>query len=396
MLKLHLTLTFLLLNLCLIAQTQLPINNASFEQGIAEPGKRSTEIPGWIDCGPNNETAPDVHSELSAFHNVKHSAAHGFNYLMMVTRDNDTQEMIGAPLSQELKKDSNYVLTVQLAKPATCISRSKKFKIEMEYTKGVILRIFGGDRVCETYQLLAESPVINDVDWNEHQFLLMPQQNFEFLFLQAYYDDQTQEPYNGSILLDNIQLFSKGAQHQAMHSMVSSGKQYEWHSVLKIDETIAELVPEGMERFPGDGDQAGHFQENYSPLLFQYELLKLEQFFTKRNTLLDFIKQTNPENLMLTIEALRYIHAHRAATVVEEMYQYFQLQQSSAITKMEAAYQMRKLEDAFSDVLESDEVIVKRIRNVMAHRSKYLQEIRMAMIDLLGGRDILNFAKKNP
>ncbi|MFT4663962.1 MAG: hypothetical protein ACI8YQ_001607 [Polaribacter sp.] len=396
MLKHHLTLPFLLLSLCPMAQTQLPINNASFEEGIAKPGKRNTEIPGWIDCGSNNETAPDVHSELSAFHNVKHSAAHDFNFLMMVTRDNDTQEMIGAPLSQELKKDSNYLLTLQLAKPAAYISRSKKLKIDMEYTKGVILRIFGGDRVCETTQLLAESPVINDVDWNEHQFLLMPQQDFEFLFLQAYYDDEAQEPYNGSILLDNVQVFNKGAQHQAMHSMVSSGKQYEWHSVLKIDETIAELVPEGMERFPGDGDMAGHFQKNYSPLLFQYELMKLEQFFTKKNTLVDFIKQTSPEDLMLTIEALRYIHAHRTATVVEEMYQYFQLQQSSAITKLEAAYQIRKLEKTFSTVMKSDEVIVKRIRNLITYRAKYLQEIRMAMIDLLGGRDVLNFAKKNP
>jgi hypothetical protein len=396
MTNLTLTLSLLLWSMLLIAQDAIPILNFSFEDGLAEAGTRFTEIPGWIDCGDNTETAPDVHSELTDFHGVKHSAAHGFNFLMMVTRDNDTQEMLCAPLPEEMKKDSNYILSVQLAKPATCISRSKKLQIEMEYNQGVILRIFGGYKACELYQLLAESPVISDVDWNEHQFLLMPKQNFDYLFLQAYYDGEAQGPYNGSILLDNVQLFTKGHQHQAMHTMIASGKQYEWHSVLKIDETIAELVPEGLESFPANSDQLTAFRDNFAPLIYQYELLNMERFFTNRATLIDFIKQTDPESLMLTIEALRYIHAHRTAEVIEKMFHYFQLQQTAAITNIEATFQMKKLEKDFDMVMEADDVIVKRVRHIMSFRTKYLTEIKMAMVELLGGRELLNMAKKNP
>jgi hypothetical protein len=397
MAKLTLTLSLLLWSKLLMAQNAIPIFNFSFEDGLAEAGTRFTEIPGWIDCGDNTETAPDVHSELSDFHGVKHSAAHGFNFLMMVTRDNDTQEMLCAPLPNEMEKDSNYILSVELAKPATCISRSKKLEIEMEYNQGVILRIFGGNKACEVYQLLAESPVINDVDWNEHQFLLMPQRNYDYLFLQAYYDGEAQEPYNGSILLDNVQLFSKSHQHhQAMHTMIASGKQYEWHSVLKIDEAIAELVPEGLESFPENSDQITAFQDHFAPLIYQYELLNMERFFTNRAPLLDFIKQTDPERLILTIEALRYIHAHRTAEVIEKMFHYFQLQQTGAIKKLDAAYQMKKLEIEFDRVMETDEVIVKRVRHVMTFRTKYLTDIKMAMVELLVGRELLNMAKKNP
>ncbi|MFK7808977.1 MAG: hypothetical protein AB8F74_14325 [Saprospiraceae bacterium] len=396
MTKLHLTNFLVLIGLCLSAQTVIPIENPSFELGLAEIGKRTTEIPGWIDCGSGKETAPDIHSELTDFHKVKHSAAQGFNYMMMVTRDNDTQEMIGAPLSSELRGGANYVLSIQLAKPATCISRSKKLEIDMEYNKGVILRIFGGNRVCDTYQLLAESPVIKDVDWNEHQFLLMPERDFKFLFLQAYYDGEAQEPYNGSILLDDIQLTDIGMQHRPMHSMISSGKQFEWQSVLKIDETIAELVPEGMESFPANGGQASQFQSTYAALLYQYELMNLEQFFTTRQTLVDFIKQSEPEKIDLTIEALRHVHAYKTAEIMQAMFKHFQLYQASAIPEADAAYKMMKLEAEFSEAMESDEFIVKRIRNIITYRGKYLQLIRLAMIDLLDGRQIQNFAKKNP
>ena len=394
MIKLYLTLASLLLGTGLMAQSNVPINNPSFEEGIAERGKRNTQIPGWLDCGAAKETAPDVHSELSDFFGVNHSAAHGFNFLMLVARDNDTQEMIGAPLKRSLLKDSAYVLSVQLARPATCISRSKKYEINMEYNHGVILRIFGGTKACDPYQLLAESPVINDPDWNEHQFLLLPYKDYDLLFIQAYYDSKAKEPYNGSILLDDIKIVNKGRQHQAMHSMIASGKQYEWPSALKIERTIAELVPEGLERFPGNIDEMGHFQETYSSLVYLYAMMKMEHHFTHEGTLLSFIKNNAPEDLISTIEGLRHIHAYQSAETMENMFHYYQLLESSSINKDDALYQMKKLEKEFTKLIRDDEIIEKRIRHVITYRSKILKRIRLALIDILGGREVLNFVKK--
>ena len=388
--------TLFLLSFSLTAQSLIPIDNASFEWGMAQRGQCNSEIPGWVDCGSSSETSPDIHSELSEFFGVEHSAAHGFNYLMLVTRDNGTHEIVSSSLVEPILKDSTYVLSIHLAKPSTCISRSKKYEINMEYNQAVVIRVFGGNRPCQAYQLLAESPAIEDTDWNEHQFLLLPKKNFDFLFIQAYYANEDDEPYNGSVLLDNFSLQSYGNQHQAMHKMIPSGKQYEWASALKIEKMVAEVVPEGLERLSDDNIRNGYFYNQYPSLVFLHTLMDMEHHFTLKRTLNDLIKQSPSNEIELLIEALRHIHAYSSAKLIEETYHYFQLEQSAAITKREAAFHLNKGQDLFQELLTKDEIIEKRIRYIITNRSKVLHQLRFAMIDVLGGRDILNLAKKEP
>ena len=395
MLKLYVLVALsLLLALPSTAQTIIPIENHSFEQGEARPGVRNGEIPGWIDCGPSSETSPDVHSELSDFHDVKHSAAHGFNFLMLVVRDDNTQEIISSQLETPLRKDSAYLLSIQLSRPPTCVSRSQQYLVDMEYNRGVIVRILGGWRYCRPWQLLAESPVIEDTDWNEHQFLLLPQRDLDYLFVEAYYNDKAPEPYNGSVLLDQFQLQSTSNHALPMHKMIASGNQYQWPSALKMEEMIAEVVPEGLERYLGTSEQSIHFTKKYPTLTYLYILLELEHFITLKGNLLDFLYQTPASKIQTNVDALRHIKAYASADVMEQLHHYYQLQQSSSISKSEAAYHTDKLQREFDALFAEDEVVEKRIRYLLKHRSVVIHQIRMAMVDLMGEIELLNLVKK--
>ena len=391
MTRFTLLLALVLLGTGLIAQSFITIENASFETGIAQRGKRGGQVPGWIDCGPRNETAPDVHSELSDFFGVMHSAAEGINFLMLVTRDNNTQEILSAPLPQPLLKDSTYLLSVFLARPPTCVSRSKKFNVFMEYNRGVVLRLFGAKRGCDPKQLLAESPVITDTDWNEHQFLLLPENDYKYLLIQAYYENEQTAPYNGSILLDNIKLVNNNDRHQPMHKMIPSGKTYEWPSALKIEKMVAEIAPELK---ASKNEQSEQFIQQYPALIYLYALLELEHHLSTGGDLYRYMQQSSTENITFTVEALRYIHAYPSADAMEQMHHYYQLFHANSISFNEATSQMDKLEKTFETLWQDDEIMVKRVRHILAHRSTVLQQLRLALIDLLGGHEVLNLVKK--
>lgn len=177
------------------------LRNASFE----DMPRHSAAPRGWTNCGFPGESPPDVHPDpLMEFRVVK-SAQHDNTYLGMVTRENETYESVGQMLGESFVAGQCYAFSIQLARSEVYLSRSRKTNQPSNYVTPIKLRVFGGYSICDRRQLLGESDLVDNYDWEEYRFKLKPEQDFTHIVLEAYYKQPIFLPYNGNILLDNAQ-----------------------------------------------------------------------------------------------------------------------------------------------------------------------------------------------
>jgi len=178
----------------------IALNNPSFE----DTPRCCTPPDGWISCGPADESPTDIQP---GFFNVWSPAADGKTYLGMVVRDNNTTEAVTQRLSKRLLNGHTYELKAALAHSKILTSFSRTTGEEVQYKTPVVLRIWGGERLCSKTELLAESPPISNIDWENYTFQFTPQTTrCNYLILEAYYSNLTTQSYNGNLLVDNLSL----------------------------------------------------------------------------------------------------------------------------------------------------------------------------------------------
>ena len=147
------------------------LDNPSFE-GEARPG---LSPHGWYDCGDINfpmETPPDVHptNDLSGRNNfgVVQKAFHGSTYLGMVVRENESWESVAQELKKPLSPNSCYSFNINLCKSKVYKSGIRGSRDMVEFTTPVKLRIWGGKGYCDTRELLAESELVKNTEWEKY------------------------------------------------------------------------------------------------------------------------------------------------------------------------------------------------------------------------------------
>ncbi len=188
---------WLLLSGWLTPATGQPIllRNPSFED---VPGY--SRMPrGWFSCGVLGESPPDVHP--AGHFGVNHAPQHGFTYVGMVVRDNNTREGVGQWLSTPLKAGQCYSFSIYAARSPRYESLSRVSWQMVNYDQPVRLLIWGGYLNCDREELLAASPLIDHTEWQAHTFYLQPQADYDRLLIEAQYAEPDQ-PYCGNVLLD--------------------------------------------------------------------------------------------------------------------------------------------------------------------------------------------------
>lgn len=194
----------LLTTLSLSAQMQdglIFLRNPSFE----DMPRNSSPPRGWTDCGAPGETPPDVHPDPEFLFKVGMAAQHENTFLGMVTRDTETYESVGQQLTSPLKGGQCYRFDIQLARSRVYLSMSRVTRQPTNYVTPIKLRVFGGYSVCDRAQLLGESALVGNYDWDNYRIKLSPEDDFTHIVLEAYYKQPSLLPYNGNILLDNAQ-----------------------------------------------------------------------------------------------------------------------------------------------------------------------------------------------
>ncbi len=122
----------------------------------------------------------------------------------MVVRENDTWEMVTQRLITPLEGGKCFEFSIYLCKSELYVSPSRVDERKVvNYTKPAKLRIWGGSEYCHRDELLAESNMINNSNWQKYKFRFEPQHTHTHLVFEAFYKTPTLIPYNGNILLDN-------------------------------------------------------------------------------------------------------------------------------------------------------------------------------------------------
>lgn len=181
------------------SQDTIKLKNPSFE----DYPRVSSAPSGWLDCGFPEETEPDVQPSPNNEFKVNKPANHGYTYLGMVVRDNDTWESVGQKLSSPLKKGQCYSFSIDLARSNTYISQTKTTGKDANYNTPAKLRIYGGFGYCDKKFLLGESSMVINYNWKNYVFKFEPVDDYSYIILEAFYQTPTLFPYNGNILLDN-------------------------------------------------------------------------------------------------------------------------------------------------------------------------------------------------
>ncbi len=213
--KFFLSLCFLVVTNLLSAQ--IPVGTQTDEQPIPLDNPSFEVFPrlsftpsGWYDCGFPGESEVDVHPVPESEFQVDKTAHAGNAYMGMVVRKNDTYEAVGQRLKRPLQGGKCYEFTMHLARSATYLSAQSGSnpltpQQKVNFATPAKLRIWGGNGYCAKQELLAESSLIINTRWLEFNFRFEPASNYSYIVFEAYYKTPTMFPYNGNILLDNLQ-----------------------------------------------------------------------------------------------------------------------------------------------------------------------------------------------
>ena len=197
----HIYVLFLFLSSQILAQSTIRLNNPSFE----DIPKQSVQPIGWKNCGFLGESPPDVHpaSDSLSYWEVSKPAHDGDTYLGMVVRDNDTYERVAQFLSEPLVAGDCYEMSIYLCRSAIYMSQSRKTGQLANYNTPVVLRVYGGQSICDTRELLYETPMVKNTEWQKYDMEFKPKTQCEVIILEAMYKTPILNPYNGNLLLDN-------------------------------------------------------------------------------------------------------------------------------------------------------------------------------------------------
>ena len=202
--KNYILLLFLLISQILISQVpdNIEFTNPSFE------GKEAAgQLPnGWYNCGAKKESPPDT--QPGAF-GVLENPQEGFTYLGMVVRKIGTWESACTKLSSPLKKGNCYSFSIHLARSDTYNSLSQFTNKMMNFSEGVLLRVWAGKEACSKEQLLVTTHKIIEEHWHKYKLVFNVNSDYQFLTFEAVYDLDTLEYYCGNLLLDNLSVIKE-------------------------------------------------------------------------------------------------------------------------------------------------------------------------------------------
>lgn len=205
----------------MLTGTPLISYNQFFENGSFEgPGGENQPPSPWISC-ESSINYPDG-GDLTTI-SIDLPASEGETYLSMRVRGTvppenlkeyaDTREFCSTALLKTLQKGLCYTLSVDMA-----YDGSVTYVSENTFVLPTIFRVWGTYDGCTGVELLAESELVDNKDWENFQFTIVPQySSYDSLYIEPYYSEEIlfalgtdDTTYNGLLLIDNLILTEGG------------------------------------------------------------------------------------------------------------------------------------------------------------------------------------------
>src|SRR5690625_6365320 len=82
------------------------------------------------------------------------------------------------------------------------VNGERRVTPQRNFVTPIKLRIWGGNDMCNKEELLGESPLVSNTEWERYHIKLSPSKgDYSYIFLEAYYDAHVFFTYNGNILI---------------------------------------------------------------------------------------------------------------------------------------------------------------------------------------------------
>jgi len=109
-------------------------------------------------------------------------------------------------MSAPLQSGQCYSFTLYLSKSERYLSpsRMRSDDKDVNYTRPIVLRIWGGSNYCGTQQLLGETAAVDHSEWKAYTFRFKPTGEYSHITFEAFYKTPVTFPYNGHILVDHM------------------------------------------------------------------------------------------------------------------------------------------------------------------------------------------------
>jgi len=169
---------------CTQITAQIQLNNPSFED---TPSDATTPM-GWFEC--EEHTTPDI---MPGYWGVYNEASEGETFVGMITRENGTYESIGQRLSKTMKEGICYRFSLDLA-------HSDSYS---GYNESLKLRVWIADKKCGEQQLVFESPLIDEIEWQNFKIEFSPEKDAKYIMIEAFFKEGRFKR-KGNILIDNV------------------------------------------------------------------------------------------------------------------------------------------------------------------------------------------------
>lgn len=185
-----------------MGQRPIRLLNPSFE----DIPRASIPPEHWASCENFlGESPPDVHP--SGHFNVTKAPYDGESYLGMVARSNETWENVFQRLAIPFEEDQCYAFSIFLARSTKYLSPVRGSDDLKSYEDPIVFKIWGGFDGCDKSEILAESKLVQNTEWEEYVFKIKPSRPYKYVIFEAFYKTPCLFPYNGNILLDKASPF---------------------------------------------------------------------------------------------------------------------------------------------------------------------------------------------
>ncbi|NUO01345.1 MAG: hypothetical protein HUU01_12100 [Saprospiraceae bacterium] len=173
----------------------IPVFNPSFEAVLPYIVNDTAD---WVDCGFLSEAPLQFQPGV---YEVDKEAFEGKNYFSLAVRDNFTWDAVGQRLRAPLKPGRCYRMMIHLAQSPYYTAVSPVFGTRVRYKNPIRLLLWGGKKFCQAGQLLAQTTLVKNKDWEPYELIFTPKVEITHLSFQAYYLNPM-VAYNGHLLMD--------------------------------------------------------------------------------------------------------------------------------------------------------------------------------------------------
>lgn len=162
--------------------------------------KQETPFNAWINYAPEY-SPPELHFSDEINYGFQHTASEGNKYISLITREDDSREIIGQRFRTTFKKDSSYMMSLDIRFDDRFTSQAQTASgiKEVYYDTNICLQVTLAMDSNHESQTIFLSHSIKNRDWKKIYFQFVPEKDYTAIKFEA-------KRYKSNIAFGNLMI----------------------------------------------------------------------------------------------------------------------------------------------------------------------------------------------